>query len=153
MDSISTANCKVSDICLYIGSLMKSVVEEKRYRMYGCWHFPFVLLWRRRFWDTHLLSANKQLRNVGTLGSALEEGGLEPFRPSAVLSLACSPAPSPFSAHGLWTISATQILHIQSQFLHCLYAAALKAELFAFGLICFLLQTVMVFLGFYARPC
>jgi len=33
------------------------------------------------------------------------------------------------------------------------YTAALKADLFAFRLICFLLQTVLIVLSFYARPC
>lgn len=93
---------------------------------------------------------------MGILDSALEEGGFEWLHPSAVLLLACLPAPSLFSAHGLTTISPTQMLCIQSQFLHYLYTAALKANLFAFGLICFLLQTVLriqVLLRFDARPC
>lgn len=97
--------------------------------------------------------AIKQLGDVGILDSALEEGAFEQLHPSAILLLACLPAPSPFSAHGFWTVSPTQMLRIQSQFLHYLYTAALKASLFAFGVICFLLQTVLVVLSFDARLC
>lgn len=153
MNSISTANCNVSDICLYILSLMKSIVENKKITkciVADIFHWDFS---GGEGWDACLLLVIKQLGDVGILDSALEEGGFGQKHPPAIFLLACLPAPSSFSAHGLWVISPTQMLCIQSQFLHCLYTAALKGDLFAFGLICFLLQTVLVVLSFDARRC
>ena len=95
---------------------MKSVEEKKMTKctVADIFHWDFN---GGEGWDACLLLAVKQLGDVGILDSALEEGRFEQLHPSAILLLACVPAPSPSSAHCLWTISPTQMLHVQSQFL------------------------------------